>query len=342
MTIEIGIVNAKLPGNPGLSAYELAVKKGYVGTIEQWLLSLKGQQGLKGDIGLRGEKGDKGEDALSAYELAVEQGFIGSEEDWFNQFDDATIIESINLNLLSFNTLWNTRLITEDSSAYNQIRLPLISTGSYNFTVDWGDGTTDTITDWFSLDAIHTYTEPGIYTLKIEGEITGWQFNNTKDKAKLLTIEQWGPLKLGTTEGNYFYGCSELKIFAKDRLNLTNTTNLANCFKDCTQLVTNSQVSYWDVKNVNSMENMFENCINFNTDISTWYLDSVTNLSKFLLNAQSFSIENYTELLKTWSQNNLNGDIIMHVYSKYDSSAALARQNLVDNNNWTIIDGGVN
>lgn len=36
-------------GSPGASAYELAVQKGYSGTLEQWLLSLRGQFTDNGD-----------------------------------------------------------------------------------------------------------------------------------------------------------------------------------------------------------------------------------------------------------------------------------------------------
>ena len=49
-------------GNDGKSAYELAVEKGYQGTIDEWLASLKG---------------NTGNDGKSAYELAVENGYLG-------------------------------------------------------------------------------------------------------------------------------------------------------------------------------------------------------------------------------------------------------------------------
>lgn len=60
-------------GKDGKSAYELAVKNGFEGTEEEWIASLKGEQGNKGDdftyddftdeqlASLKGEKGDKGD-----------------------------------------------------------------------------------------------------------------------------------------------------------------------------------------------------------------------------------------------------------------------------------------
>jgi hypothetical protein len=47
----------------GQSAYELALEQGFIGTLPEWLASLRvhGIQGLKGDKGDKGDKGEKGE-----------------------------------------------------------------------------------------------------------------------------------------------------------------------------------------------------------------------------------------------------------------------------------------
>ncbi len=60
-------------GADGKSAYELAVEKGYTGTLEEWLSSL---------VGEAGESGQDGCDGKSAYELAVEKGYTGTETEW--------------------------------------------------------------------------------------------------------------------------------------------------------------------------------------------------------------------------------------------------------------------
>lgn len=51
-------------GPQGLSAYEVAVSEGYVGTEAEWLASLvgpQGEQGVKGDTGATGAQGPKGD-----------------------------------------------------------------------------------------------------------------------------------------------------------------------------------------------------------------------------------------------------------------------------------------
>lgn len=55
-------------GLQGLSAFEVAVKKGFEGTEEEWLASLKGDPGEQGPQGLQGEKGEPGVDGTVAFE----------------------------------------------------------------------------------------------------------------------------------------------------------------------------------------------------------------------------------------------------------------------------------
>lgn len=106
----IGLENPNLPdpedlqGPPGKSAYEIAVENGFVGTVEEWLLSLKGADGINGIDGisayqvavnngfsgteaqwlvsLKGANGINGTNGLSAYQVALNTGFIGTEAEW--------------------------------------------------------------------------------------------------------------------------------------------------------------------------------------------------------------------------------------------------------------------
>ena len=65
----------------GLSAYEVAVKKGYEGTEEEWLSSLKGQKGETGERGIQGERGEQGKQGEKGdpftYEDFTEEQLIG-------------------------------------------------------------------------------------------------------------------------------------------------------------------------------------------------------------------------------------------------------------------------
>lgn len=52
--------NVDLRGPRGYSAYELAVQQGFVGTLDQWITSLKGVPGKEGEIGPPGQQGNPG------------------------------------------------------------------------------------------------------------------------------------------------------------------------------------------------------------------------------------------------------------------------------------------
>src|SRR5690554_4564998 len=49
-------------GEPGKSAYEIAVDNGFEGDEQAWLESLKGEKGDTGPQGPKGDKGDPGAD----------------------------------------------------------------------------------------------------------------------------------------------------------------------------------------------------------------------------------------------------------------------------------------
>lgn len=85
-------------GDPGESAYDIAVSNGFEGTEAEWLESLKGPKGDTGESAyyvavangfegteaewlesLKGPTGDSGE---SAYDVAVANGFEGTEAEW--------------------------------------------------------------------------------------------------------------------------------------------------------------------------------------------------------------------------------------------------------------------
>ena len=77
-------------GSRGYSAYEVAVQNGFVGTEEEWLESLKGEQGEPGtpfgDLTPEQKEELRGEEGKSAYEVSVEHGYQGTEEEWVNDF----------------------------------------------------------------------------------------------------------------------------------------------------------------------------------------------------------------------------------------------------------------
>lgn len=83
------------------------------------------------------------------------------------------------------------------SSNNDQYTLPTVDGGVYDFTVDWGDSSTDSITSWNQSEITHTYSTPGIYQISITGTFEGANFHRNEatghmDCRKLIETSRWG------------------------------------------------------------------------------------------------------------------------------------------------------
>jgi surface protein len=103
----------------------------------------------------------------------------------------------------------------------------------------------------------------------------------------------------------------------------------------------NQPLNNWDVSNVKKMARMFRNAIDFDQDISFWNLESIETCAQ-MFEGVTLSNANYEALLIGWNNQDLNQNIVFDGgNSTYTSNEAeTAKQNMIDNDNWTITDGG--
>jgi surface protein len=199
-----------------------------------------------------------------------------------------------------FVSVWNTTNTSGGSSASNQIQLPLVNGGTYNFIVDWGDGNQDTITSWNQAETLHTYTTSGTYSISLTGTIDGFVFGATGDILKILSISNFGNIIFGDSLLGIFSGCTNLSLSSvTDTPDLSTMTRVDNMFEDCTFSSINN-LQNWDVSTIVEFESMFRNCVNFNQDISSWNLTSANSLVRMFLGASSFNSP-----LNTWNVSNV-------------------------------------
>lgn len=198
----------------------------------------------------------------------------------------------------AFVSTWDTRNTSAGSSGSTQISLPLRSSGSYNFTVEWGDGSSDTITAYNAPEVTHTYATPGVYTVTITGDINGWAFQESGDRLKITDISAWGPLRLGNDNG-YFWGAANLRVTATDALDLTGTTDLGYAFAGA-RLFNNAAISSWDVSNVTSLASIFENASSFNQPLNSWNTANVEVMRAAFYGATAFN-----QPLDNWDTSNV-------------------------------------
>ncbi|BAV94895.1 BspA family leucine-rich repeat surface protein [Ichthyobacterium seriolicida] len=167
-----------------------------------------------------------------------------------------------------------------------EVCLPIYNGGTYDFYVNWGDGTTDEhIRNW--TDGRHRYTASDKYTITITGKIQGFNFGEVREsRDKIIDISSWGNLKLGN-RGSHFNKCTNLNISSKDNPNLKGVTNMSGMFSGCTKF--NGNISDWDMSNVTNIAGMFSRASSFNQDISRWDVSNVINMSTLFTEATLFN-----------------------------------------------------
>jgi len=182
---------------------------------------------------------------------------------------------------------FNTANTSAGSSASNQVALPLLSTGgTYNFTVEWGDGTSDLITSGTQAERIHTYASAGVYDIKISGLLRGWRFANTGDRLKILEIKNWGKSVEYTNVTDIYRGCANMDFTAIDAPILL---GIVGFFRGCTVLAGNSSINNWDVSSVTNFSLTFNAAPLFNQNIGNWNVNNASNFSQMFDGAISYN-----------------------------------------------------
>ncbi|MCK0109847.1 BspA family leucine-rich repeat surface protein, partial [Flavobacteriaceae bacterium S0825] len=199
-------------------------------------------------------------------------------DDCGNESDLCTVVYKWSIadsDEAAFITTWRT------TSNNESITIPTNGSYTYNYHVDWGDGSTPTNE---TGDATHTYTTPGDYQVKITGVFQAIYFYNSTpaNRSKIISIDNWGDIEW-ISMFRAFRDCENLDVLATDIPDLSNTTDMTDMFGS-TALIGNASFKYWDVSSITKMGGVFRNT-KFNQDISGWDVSSVTEIySLFAIN----------------------------------------------------------
>ncbi|GAK96286.1 chitinase [Nonlabens tegetincola] len=185
--------------------------------------------------------------------------------------------------------IWTWRTTTANET----ITMPTLSGSSYNYTIDWGDGSTDSTT--YTSAASHTYVMPGDYDITITGIYTGILANINGDADKLIDVKQWGSQQWETIR---FQNAINLQITATDTPDLSQVQFLERCFEGATSF--NSNINNWDTSAVISMSYMFKDAISFNQPLDNWDTGNVTTTIEMFRNASVFN-----QSLNNWDTSSL-------------------------------------
>ena len=163
-----------------------------------------------------------------------------------------------------------------------------------------------------------------------------------------------------------FNGIEAVSITNLNLWDVSHVTDMSKMFRDATHF--NQSLSSWDVSNVNNMYLMFYKASSFNQPLATWNVSNVTNMWGMFALATTFnqdisswsvgnvlgmgamfygitlSTANYDALLISWAAQTVKPDVEFSggnsLYSP--GAAAAARASLINDDHWTITDGGMN
>ena len=178
-----------------------------------------------------------------------------------------------------------------------------------------------------------------------------WNTGNVTDMNSMFNgasvfnqdISNWDTSNV-TDMGGMFYGAAAFSQpinTASGHWNTGNVTDMNSMFNGATTF--DQDLSSWDTSKVNDMGSMFYNAVAFDQNIGSWSIGEVTDMSSMFSNV-TLSTSNYSDLLNGWYaggsgsvQQNVNFD---GGSSQYNAGASTAHDGLINDDGWTITDGG--
>lgn len=120
---------------------------------------------------------------------------------------------------------------------------------------------------------------------------------------------------------------------------VSRATGMSQMFRGCQNF--DSDLNQWDVSQVTNMQSMFDDTGVFSASIKNWDISKVSNMDYFLTNTEVDSLT-YDSILTNWSKLNLESDVTLYIErGRYTQSGKIATDSLIQNFNWTIVDGGL-
>jgi surface protein len=191
----------------------------------------------------------------------------------------------------------------------------------YAFTVDWGDGTTETI-EGDDPDPSHTYVEADVHTVSITGTfpqifLDAYSIGQDSEEVfrarvanaqKLRAVEQWGTIQWASMNAA-FSGAKKMSVTARDVPDLTGVTDMSLMFANAKSF--DQPIGEWDVSNVTRMAGLFAGATSFNQDIGRWDVSSVTDMRFMFEGAEAFNQD-----IKAWDVSNVTNMSYMFCRAK--------------------------
>lgn len=205
--------------------------------------------------------------------------------------------------------------------------------GDDGIVADWGDGSTETLTNDGSTKQevrSHIYAAAGTYHATFTGEIPSVGSNSAGNWTGLVSVDRWDEGTATTGVSHAFYGQGDLVSVVKAPSTIADSmtqafgncgkftgagledwdtskiTDLSSCFSMAFAAgatgVFNGDVSGWDTSRVTDLNSAFMGCPLFNQDLSGWDTSKVTAMASLLYGCAAFDGD-----LSGWSFDSMPG-----------------------------------
>ena len=218
--------------------------------------------------------------------------------------------------------------------------IPCINSGTFNATVDYGDGTgSQTVTAYNDSNLTHSFATAGQHTVTIDGTFPNIRFfDNAASREALDEVVDLGDVgwvtfyrafrdctNLTTFNGGtadassvtdmayMFLGCNSLTALDVSNFDTSSVTNMSYMFYGCNSL-TALDVNSFDTSSVTNMQSMFQYCSSLiSLNIKHFDISSVTNGTGFLQSANNaLTTTQYDELLEAWAAQDVQPNVAWH------------------------------
>ena len=173
------------------------------------------------------------------------------------------------------------------------VTVPFKSGGTFNGSIDWGDGTTTTFLTYNAAGCTHTYTLAGTYRILIYGAFPKFVVFNGAFKAFLRNIHQFGTNNFTELE---LYGCTLLTTLTPSDTPRVSGIAIEFMFRSCTGLLSVNKITEWDLSTCTSLRGLFQSATLYNQDLSLLDVSNISNFYGVFTSASSFNSS-----LSAWS-----------------------------------------
>ncbi len=209
--------------------------------------------------------------------------------------------------------------------------IPCLDVGTYDAVVDWGDGSTSTITSFDDLDLTHTYGATQEYTVEVTGTLPSISFLLTPNENSdfLVRVLQLGTMGWLSFNGA-FRGQTNLVEFRSGITDTSNVTDMFRMFQGNTSIPEGFfNISTLDTSSVTDMGFMFSGfatSVSNALDLTMFDTSNVTNMSFMFegvsqgLNLSSFDTSNVTNMSRMFS---LSTSLVSLNITNFDTSSVV-------------------